>query len=444
MRLVKLTMLLILLHGWPLAAWAAPPSVQEHFVDEPIFGGRAFLLEAGRGNSPTLLLVHGIGDQASATWGGLIEELATDYHVLAVDLPGFGRSEKRNLLYSPQEYATYLRWLADNFTSEPLVLVGHSLGGGVALRFAADYPRQVQRLVLIDVAGILHRQIITRDMLDPNLRGRLSNLPSGPLERFDDWVGGLITGLPGLPLDMGQILANEALRARVLAGDPGRIAALALVQDDFSRTLRTVQAPTFIIWGKEDQVTPLRTGLLLESLLPQASLQVIPGAGHVPMAQQPKRFREALGKALVEAPAPRVPPTEPADRIGICQSQQGLSFNGRYDRLEIADCRDIRLVDVHANSVTIRGSRVNIEQGVFRGKGTPLLIVDSVVVASGLRVEGDTALVVTASRLDLAGVELIGHEAAIQTDELSKIIFSVSQLTSRRGRKFIHGHFPAP
>ncbi|MFH7319079.1 alpha/beta fold hydrolase [Desulfurivibrio sp. D14AmB] len=435
---------MFLLCCWPLAVGAHPPPVREHLVDEPIFGGQAFLLEAGRGNSPTLLLVHGLGDQASSTWAGLIEELAVDYHVLAVDLPGFGRSDKLNRLYSPKEYAAYLRWLVDRFSTEPVVLVGHSLGGGVALRFAADYPRQVQRLVLIDVAGILHRKIITRDMLDPNLRGRLPQLPTRPLERIDEWVGNLITSLPQLPMDVEQILASETLRARVLAGDPGRIAGLALVQEDFSRTLRTVQAPTFIIWGGEDQVTPLRTGLLLEVLLPQASLLVIPGAGHVPMVQQPKLFRAALNKALVESPPPRVPPLEPTGRIGICQNEQGLTFSGRYDRLEIVDCSEIRLVDLHANGVTIRGSRVTIEQGVIRGEGTVLRIVDSVVVASGLRVEGDTALAVTASRLDLAGVELIGRETAVQADETSSLLFSVSQLTSSRGRKLIHGNFVVP
>ena len=411
---------------------------------EPIFGGQAFILEAGRGNSPTLLLVHGLGDQASSTWAGLIEELAVDYHVLAVDLPGFGRSDKLNRLYSPKEYAAYLRWLVDRFSAEPVVLLGHSLGGGVALRFAADYPRQVQRLVLIDVAGILHRKIITRDMLDPNLRGRLPQLPAKPLKRIDEWVGNLITSLPRLPMDVEQILASETLRARVLAGDPGRIAGLALVHEDFSRALRTIEAPTFIIWGEEDQVTPLRTGLLLEALLPRASLLVIPGAGHVPMAQQPGLFRAALGRVLVENPAPRVPPTGPADRIGTCQNEQGLTFSGRYERLEIADCDEVRLVGVYANGVTIRGSRVTIEQGVIQGEGTVLRVVDSVVLASGLWVEGDTALAVTSSRLDLAGVELIGRETAVQADETSTLLFSVSQLTSSRGRKLIHGNFIPP
>jgi pimeloyl-ACP methyl ester carboxylesterase len=431
-------LLLIFLLWLPVAALAEPPPVQEHFVDEPVFGGRAFLLEAGQGNSPTVVLVHGLGDQASGSWSAVIPALATDYHVLAVDLPGFGRSDKQNALYSPGAYAAYLRWLVDRFAPGPLVMVGHSLGGAVALRFAADYPLQVQRLVLADVAGILHRKVITRDLLDPNLRQRWPYFPAGPLARIDGWVGNFITSLPELPLDLDQVLANESLRARFLAGDPARIAAMALVQEDFSRPLRAVQAPTFIIWGEQDQVASMRTGLLLESILPHARLQVIPGAGHVPMAEQPLLFRAALRTALTATPGVMALPDEPADRLGVCRGQQGLTFSGRYDRLEITDCSDIRLAGIHAKAVTISRSRVNFEQGSIRGQDTSLRVVDSVVVATGLRVEGKTALVVANSRLDLAGVELIGHEAAVRADAPSILIFSVSSIESSHGLEFLH------
>ncbi|MBE0596294.1 MAG: alpha/beta hydrolase, partial [Desulfuromonadales bacterium] len=345
-----LLLFLFLLFLLPSTVFAAAPV--EHLVQEPVFGGRAFVLEAGVGNSPTLLLVHGLGDLASDIWEGLIPELAADFHVLAVDLPGFGRSEKRNALYSPAAYAAYLRWVADRFAPGPLILVGHSLGGAIALRYAADYPAQLQRLVLVDVAGILHRNVITREVLDPELRQLWPQLPADPLGRLDEWVGALITRLPGLPLDLDQLLASELLRERFLGGDPTRIAAVALIQEDFSRPLRQISAPTVILWGGEDRITPLRTGVLLEAVLPQARLQVIPTAGHLPMADQPALFRLALRTALVSPPPVIVPPP-PSERIGVCRGEVGLRFSGSYARLEITDCSDIRLTNVAARAVTI-------------------------------------------------------------------------------------------
>jgi pimeloyl-ACP methyl ester carboxylesterase len=449
-RPAALLRLLVLALGMPAAALAAPAPVQEdppamanlavreHLVDEPIFGGRAFILEAGRGNSPTIVLVHGLGDQASGSWAGIIPELASRYHVLAVDLPGFGRSDKGNLLYSPGAYAVYLRWLVDRFATGPLVMIGHSMGGAVALRFAADYPLQVERLVLANVAGILHRKVITRDMLEPDLRGQFPYLPSRPLARLENWMGSLITRMPELPLDLDQILANEGLRGRFLAGDPARIAATALVQENYSRTIRAVTAPTFIIWGEQDRIASPRTGILLESILPRVQLRVIPGAAHVPMAEQPLLFKAALREALTTVPATRSPPEGPADRLGRCQGEQGLVFSGRYDRLDITDCSEIRLTGVYARAVTITRSVVDIDRGAFRGADVTLRVIDSTVAATGLRVEGDTALAVANSRLDLAGVELIGREAAVRMDAPAMLLFSVSLVESSRGREFLH------
>lgn len=410
----------------------------EHLVQEPVFGGRAFVLEAGAGNSPTLLLVHGLGDLASDTWRELIPDLAADYHVLAVDLPGFGRSEKRNALYSPAAYAAYLRWVVDRFAPGPLVLVGHSLGGAVALRYAADYPRNLQRLVLVDVAGILHRNVVTRNLLEPDLGQRWPQIPGGALERIDDWLGGLVVHLPELPLDLDQILASEMLRTRFLAGDPARIAAVALVQADFSRSLRQIATPAVILWGAEDPVTPLRTGLLLEALLPQARLQVIAGAGHVPMAEQPRLFRLALRQALTSAAA-AAPPAAASERIGLCRGESGLTFSGSYRHLEITDCSDIRLTDVAATALSITRSRVSIEQGRIQGTGTALRVTDSFLTATGLHVEGETALAVAGSRLDLAGVTLIGRQNAVQAETPATFIFSVSRLVSPRGQYYLHG-----
>ncbi|NIQ97220.1 MAG: alpha/beta hydrolase, partial [Desulfuromonadales bacterium] len=141
----------------------------EHVVIEPIFQGQAYILEAGRGNTPNVLLVHGLGDEASETWDTLIPQLAKSCHVVAVDLPGFGKSEKQNKLYSPTAYAAFLEWVVDRYLSEPLIVVGHSLVGAVALKYAATYPRGIERLIVADVAEILHRRTYPREVIEPEV-----------------------------------------------------------------------------------------------------------------------------------------------------------------------------------------------------------------------------------------------------------------------------------
>jgi pimeloyl-ACP methyl ester carboxylesterase len=438
LRNLLLAFILLLIQLSAAFAEGVAPPIQKHLVENPIFEGQSYILESGRGKSPSILLVHGLGDLASDTWAEVLPELARDYHVLAVDLPGFGRSDKGNALYSPERYAFFLRWVADRFVDGPLILVGHSLGGAVVLRYAATYPRDLERLVVIDAAGILHRKIITREMVGPNLQEKWG-FPAGPLRRVDDWIGGVITRLPELPFDVDQILASGLLRGRVLAGDPARIAALALIQEDFSPLLGKVHVPTAVIWGADDRTTPLRTGILLEAVLPRARLQVIPAAGHAPMFDQPMLFASALRAALKDPIIPQPPPTGADRRTGTCNRQSGLTFSGAYERLEINGCGDILLKNFTAREVAITNSRVMIERGEIRGPGTPLQITGSSVTATGLVVAGDTALSATGSRLDFAGTTLIGRVAAGVAELPSTAIFSVSRSESPHFTGYLHG-----
>jgi pimeloyl-ACP methyl ester carboxylesterase len=353
---------------------------------------------------------------------------------VAFDLPGFGRSEKRNALYSPGQYAAFLQWVVDRCTTGPVTVVGHSLGGAIALHYAAGYPARLHRLVLADVAGILHRAVYTKELLGP----KIPDLP-GPVD-LKGLLGGVLGRLPAPPLDLDFLLGNETLRSGILGGDPAKIAALALVQEDFSPLLEQVTAPTAILWGDDDTVTPLRTGLLLEALLPRARLQVIPRAGHVPMLDQPHLFNRAVLDALdARESAPPPAPDGTSERIGLCRGETGKTFSGPFARIEITDCRDVRLTDITAAAVVIDRSRVVMEQGEIRGKGIALSVTDSSVTATGLRIEGETALLASGSTLDLAGVTLTGTSAAVRTQRPSTLLFSVSRGQSPSTKGYLHG-----
>ena len=117
------------------------------------------MYEAGRDHPYTVVLVHGLGEGAARDWEHVIPALARRYHVLTFDLPGFGRSEKQNALYSPANYAAFVKWIMEARVNGPFTLVGHSMGGVIALRFASIYPRNLRHLILIDTPGILHRSV---------------------------------------------------------------------------------------------------------------------------------------------------------------------------------------------------------------------------------------------------------------------------------------------
>ena len=139
------------------------PGSSEHLVVDPVSNGETYIYEAGMGNQVSIILIHGVGDEGSLNWIHLIPELAKQYHVVTFDLPGFGRSSKQNILYSPLFYSKFIKWVKDHYVhSRPFVVIGHSLGGAIALSYAATQPDNLQRLILADVSGVIHRMDLRR------------------------------------------------------------------------------------------------------------------------------------------------------------------------------------------------------------------------------------------------------------------------------------------
>src|SRR5260370_4872740 len=190
---------------------ARVPGTEAHRIDEPVFGGQMVVYEAGRGNAREILLVHGIGDEAARDFRDHIAWLKKSFHVVAVDLPGFGASDKANVLYSPGNYARVLKVVAGRFLHGPFALVGHSMGAVVCLRYAAAYPEDVLRLVVAHAPGVLHGSSTTNQFLAPFC---LEFIP--PPAHPADWPVHLprkpLAPLQQLHLDPPIILSNAQLR----------------------------------------------------------------------------------------------------------------------------------------------------------------------------------------------------------------------------------------
>jgi pimeloyl-ACP methyl ester carboxylesterase len=427
---------------WLIAALLLSGAVEAQLprvcIPEPVFAGQVCFHEANRGAAHTVLLVHGIGGSAD-DWATQIPLLAQRYHVLAVDLPGFGLSDGGSRHYSPENYAAVLHHLVGQRARTPLLLVGHSLGGAVALNYAALHPDTVSRLVAADVAGILHRLAYSKFLVGSWLHAR-SAVPRWSSELLQSFAGKFLEGMERFPFDSEDLLSSGYGKGD---GAELRIAAVALADADFTPLLPRVSAPVLLLWGKQDSTAPLRTADVLLRRLPRAWLEVIEDAGHVPMSEQPQVFNRRLLGFLDDALPP--PPMAQelqgeAARVGRCDHQRNMRFEGRYRRIELNGCGDVTIADADIGELYVFQSRVNIERSRIGGGALAVDVVGSDVKMTAVTLQGNVALRVARSRLDLAAVDLDGREAAVTTVSNSKAVFSLCQARSPHHAGGLHGY----
>ncbi|OBB68746.1 alpha/beta fold hydrolase [Mycolicibacterium monacense] len=265
---------------------------------------RAFRI-AGEG--PAILLIHGIGDN-STTWNTVQTKLAQRFTVIAPDLLGHGKSDKPRADYSVAAYANGMRDLLSVLDIDRVTVVGHSLGGGVAMQFAYQFPQFVDRLILVGAGGV------TKDV---NIALRVASLPMGsealallrlPLVLPTLQVAGRLAGTVLGTTKMGRDLAEMM---RILADLPEPTASSA-----FARTLRAVvdwrgqvvtmldrcylteSVPVQLVWGTHDSVIPVSHARLAHAAMPGSRLEVFEGAGHFPFHDDPDRFVEIVERFI--------------------------------------------------------------------------------------------------------------------------------------------------
>jgi len=431
------------------------PGTELHRVDEPVFGGKVAVHEAGRGNPRGILLVHGIGGSGARDYRAQIAWLRTSFHVVAPDLPGFGDSEKGNHLYSPGNYAGVLKRVADRFLERPFILVGHSMGAVVSLKYAGTYPEDVERLVVIDAPGVLHRVSSTSQFL-AYLGMEFVPPVIDPAEEIANFARRLLEPLNRLRLDPQIILASPQLRETLLGGDPMRISGLAVAIEDLRTVLPNVRAPALIVWGSKDALAPLRNGRVLARKLPRAQLQVIEGIGHEPMIEAPERLRGMLEPFFALGLPPPQAGARPMEKHGDagCSGERNRVFEGDYGVLTIERCGRVRIRNASVRELRVIDSSVTIDDSRIGGGETGLYARASSVVVTGGRIEGEVAIMASGSRLDLAAVEVRGHKAAVKAGvqaeegreaatapQRSSVVFSLSVVRSPTTRGELHDFY---
>ena len=265
-------------------------------------------IEAGSG--PVLLLIHGMAGTC-ANWEAVIEPLAINHTVIAPDFPGHGSSAPGGGDYSLGALASALRDLMLTLGHERATLVGHSLGGGVAMQFTYQFPEMVERLVLVSSGGL-------GPDVSPILRA--AALPGAELfisatVGVGTWLGSAV----GRALNLVGLRPNadlsEVTRGYATLADPDRRKA-------FIATLRSVVGmegqrvaaldklylaetlPVLIVWGENDPIIPADHAREAHAHLSDSRLEVFEDTGHIPQLERPGRFIAALERFIAE--------TEPA------------------------------------------------------------------------------------------------------------------------------------
>ena len=237
------------------------------------------------GSRPIAVVLHGWG-ASSAAVASIQACLADSHDSLAPDLPGFGASDPLPAVWGAEEYLASITRLLDQLGIRRASFLGHSRGGHFAFVFGARYPDRIDRLVLIDCAGIRGRRGAAYQARVLAFKVGRRVLQSRPL-----------AGQRGAPLRalFERRIGSADYRA---ASGPLRGTLVRLVNEDARHLLPSVKAPTLLIWGERDDSTPLVDGQLMERLIPDAGLVVFPGAGHFSYADDPGRFCRVVSHFL--------------------------------------------------------------------------------------------------------------------------------------------------
>ena len=253
------------------------------------------------GEGPAILLVHGI-TSSSRTWRSVMNGLAEQHTVLAPDLLGHGRSGKPRGDYSLGAFANGVRDLLTVLGISKTTVVGHSLGGGIAMQFGYQFPDRLERLVLVDSGGLGEEvSVALRAATWPGAEFVLP-LMFGPLTRTVGRAVGQVlrrlgvkanANVVGLAHGLDSLGDSDARRAFVHT-------ARAVIDpkgqriDAHDRLYLSEDVPTMLIWGANDPIIPLAHGRRAHELMSHSRLEIFPGAGHFPFNDDPQHFVEVL------------------------------------------------------------------------------------------------------------------------------------------------------
>lgn len=232
------------------------------------------------GSGKTVVLLHGWGGEANS-FKPVFDWLSSSYQVYALDLPGFGLSELPPTAWDATDYGRFLKAFFHKLDIKKTHLIGHSYGGRISIVMAAEEPEIVDRLILVDSAGLIPKRTIAY-----HLRIKTAKLGRN-IQRLG-FLGEKIAGL----------ISKKAGSRDYREAGPLRATLVKSVNQDLRPLLSKIQASTLLIWGEKDLDTPVSFGKIMSEEIPNSELVIMKNAGHFSYLDQFPQFCEIVNDFL--------------------------------------------------------------------------------------------------------------------------------------------------
>ena len=250
-------------------------------------------LESGKGKKRHVLFIHGLGSAADR-WMKIPDELSEEFHSIAIDLPGFGESDKPEINYTIEQFRKTIISFLDEISilNEQTSIIGHSLGGYIASELAIQNKNNVEKLVLIDSSGQLEKPT---PVLDQYLQAAVNPTPDNVRKAFEK----MVADPKRVPTALVDGFIRRINMPNALHAFQSTLQNSATNQIGLDRLKKINSIPTLILWGVHDKVIPLEHSEFFLDNITNSRLEVIPDAGHAPFAEKPVQVSKLLSEFLV-------------------------------------------------------------------------------------------------------------------------------------------------
>ncbi len=232
------------------------------------------------GKGQPLILLHGWGVNFH-TFDYLIDYLKNDFTIFAIDLPGFGQSNEPKNSYNLSNYVNFLRTFIIELQIENPIILGHSFGGRVAIKYVASTSNRVSKLILVDSAGIKKRKSIKKHFQILKYKFlKLYYKSKKDATKYNQLIK--VKGSPDF------INASNVMKGTMTK----------VIKEDLKKCIKKIQVETLIIWGKDDKETPYTDAIYMNKHIKNSGLVTFDNCGHFPYLEKRKYFHIVIGKYL--------------------------------------------------------------------------------------------------------------------------------------------------
>ncbi|GIX41480.1 MAG: alpha/beta hydrolase [Leptospiraceae bacterium] len=281
MKTKKLILLILFINSFCTQNYKEEDLAKKYYPDGKfviINNIKIFYRERNQRENKAIVMIHGLGANTTA-WDAIMEPLSKKYYTLCFDLPGFGFSEKPDITYSRKFYVDFLDNVLNHFNLSNIILMGNSMGGEIVLRYTIKNPKKVEKLILIDSAG-LHQAKERPWFLK---LGKVPILNQIPTLLINPVIFPYILSTAYYDYSKISEIKNEIYYYPFKTKNDTK-ALIDLLTEELipipEHELKKIYQPTLILWGKEDKWIPVHNVYRFKKLIPDSKLVIFDKTGH--------------------------------------------------------------------------------------------------------------------------------------------------------------------